>query len=78
MEGKKVDPISVRFRPQIEAARKDISNRITIAIIETLAEQKRTSRNEIIEMLCELGLELNNLIERKFGIHYKGLSERNE
>jgi len=66
MEGKKVDPISVRFRPQIEAA------------IETLAEQKRTSRNEIIEMLCELGLELNNLIERKFGIHYKGLSERNE
>ena len=63
MESKKVDPISVRFRPQIEAA------------IESLAEQKRTSRNEIIEMLCELGLEFYNLVEKKFGIHYRGLSQ---
>jgi hypothetical protein len=63
MADKKIDPISVRFRPQIEAA------------IESLTEQKKTSRNEIIEMLCELGLELYNLVDKKFGIHYRGLSQ---
>lgn len=63
MDSKKQDPISVRFRPAIEAA------------IESLTEQKKTSRNEIIEMLCELGLELYNLVDKKFGIHYRGLSQ---
>lgn len=63
MDDKKVDPVSVRFKASTEAA------------IEHLVEMHPgASRNKIIEMLCELGLEFYYLVDKKFGLHYKGLS----
>lgn len=62
-EEKKVDPVSVRFRPSVEAA------------VEALADRKGISRNKAIEMLVELGLDFQSLVEKRFGIHYQGLSQ---